>query len=288
MKPLLIENNLDLKCTVDVKVLNTHKLDNPFHFHNSYELVLVLKSNGYRIVGDNVESFHDGDLVLLGPNLPHVWYNEKAYYEQGSVQEVKAIVVYFSPEWLNEKLLNFAELFKVKELFKKSSHGLKISGETKQRVISSIMRLPELKGLKCIIEILSIIDLLSETEEYTCLASPGYINSYNQKDARRIDKVYQYVMENFTENIFLEEAAALINMTPTAFCRYFKSRTKKTFTHFVNEVRIGHATKLLCNENLNISDVCYHSGFNNPANFNKTFKDIKKMTPKEFRMNIGN
>lgn len=288
MKPMLIENNLDLKCTVDVKVLNTKKLDNPFHFHNSYELVLVLKSNGYRIVGDNIESFQDGDLVLLGPNLPHVWYNEKAYYDKDSIQEVKAIVVYFSPEWLNEKLLNFSELFKVKTLFKNSSQGLKIVGETKQRVIKSIISLPYLKGLKCIIEILSIIDLLSEAEEYVCLASPSYINSYNQKDTQRIDKVYQYVMRNFTENIFLEEAASLINMTPTAFCRYFKSRTQKTFTNFVNEVRIGHATKLLCDESLNISEVCYHSGFNNFTNFNRTFKDFKKMTPKEFRMNISN
>ncbi|MCH5719257.1 helix-turn-helix domain-containing protein [Niabella hibiscisoli] len=130
-----------------------------------------------------------------------------------------------------------------------------------------------------------MIRLLSSSEEYSYLASVSYKNLYEEKDTGRINMVYKYLMQNFQDDISLQEVANLCNMTPSAFCRYFKSRTQKSVIQFLNELRIGHASKLLLNERYSISDVCYECGYNSIANFNKFFKSIKKTTPSEYRKN---
>lgn len=287
MRPILIDIQSTFKDSVYVKNIHLPYLDTPFHFHNAYEMVLVVKSSGRRIIGDSIENFEDGDLVLMGPGLPHVWYNDKDYYIEGSDKKVKAIVTYFHPDWLNENILKSSELSKLRALFEHIQRGIKITGKIKTRVIKHIIKLDKSNGLKRIIIILNILELLSTSEEYECLTSPGYVNSYNHKDMERMDKVYQYVMNNYTKKILLKEVANIASMTPTAFCKYFKTRTQKTFTKFVNEVRIAYACKLLCEENLNIGDIYYQCGFNNFTNFNRNFKALKNMNPTEFRMGLN-
>lgn len=286
MRPLLIDKKSVLKDSIDIKEVNLPYLDAPFHFHNAYEMVLILESNGRRIVGNKIENFTDGDLVLMGPDLPHVWYNEKEYYLENSNLKVQAIVTYFHPDWLTDNLLKSSDLNRLRILFENMKRGIKIIGETKRKVTKKILKLKSSQGLKRIIRILSILELLSGSEEYECLASDGYVNSYNQKDVERIDKVYQYVMNNFKNKITLKEVAKIACMTPTAFCKYFRVRTQKTFTNFVNEIRVSSACKLLCNENLSISDICYECGFNNFTNFNRNFKVFTKRSPSEFRTSL--
>ncbi len=287
MKPILIDKKSVLKDSIDIKNVDLPYLDTPLHFHNAYEMVFVKKSNGRRIVGDKIENFTDGDLVLMGPDLPHVWYNEKEYYSENSTLKVEAIVVYFHPDWLTENILKSADLNKVRSLLESMSRGIKVVGKTKKKVVKKILKLTKSQGLKKIICILSILELLSDSDEYECLASEGYINSYNQKDVKRIDKVYQYVMNNYKEKITLDDAAKIACMTPTAFCKYFRLRTQKTFTSFVNEIRIGAACKLLCDDSKSISDVCYECGFNNFTHFNRNFKVLTKMNPSEFRTKLN-
>ncbi|MDB5023612.1 MAG: hypothetical protein JWP78_1367 [Mucilaginibacter sp.] len=287
MQPLLIDKKSSLRDSIEIKVVDMPYLDAPFHFHNAYEMVFILKSNGRRIVGDNIENFTDGDLVLMGPDLPHVWYNEKEYYLENSTSRVRAIVIYFHPDWLTDDILKSSDHTKLGLLFKNSNRGIKILGLTKAKVLKHIIKLTSSQGLKRIILMLIILDLLSKSEEYECLASAGYINSYKEKDVKRIDNVYQYVMNNYRKKIKLEHVANIAHMTPTAFCKYFKARTQKTFTYFVNEVRVGYACKLLFNENLSISEICYECGFNNFTHFNRNFQELKKMTPTEFRNNLN-
>ncbi|QNR85915.1 helix-turn-helix transcriptional regulator [Pedobacter riviphilus] len=287
MQPLLIETKTVLQHTIFVKEVNVKNLSNPLHFHNEYEMVLINKGNGRRIVGDSIENFVKGDLVIMGPNLPHVMYNDKEYYLPESTKEVRAIVTYFRLDWLNDNFLNSNEATKFNELIKDINRGIHISGTSHKQVVKILNELLLSSGLKKIIHLLTILELLSETKEYKCLSSIGYSNPYNQKDVQRIDKIYNYIMNNFTEDLTLEKAAALSNMTVTAFCKYFKGRTQKTFTHFVNEIRIGHACKLLYNDHLSISQICFQSGFNNLTNFNRNFKRFIKISPSDFKKNLS-
>jgi AraC-like DNA-binding protein len=283
MKPVLIDQQLHLKDSIHVKQVSKPYLDTPFHFHNAYELVWVQKGSGHRIVGDHIENFDQDDLIMMGPDLPHVWYNGKDYYEAGSTQVVNATVVYFRPDWLTETTINSAELTRLRDLLKDLKRGIKISGAGKPQIITYLRQLSAASSLEKIIALLSMLNLLCQPGEYECLSSIGYVNSHNQKDVSKIDSVYQYIMMHYTDKILLEDIARIANITPTAFCKYFKKRTQKTFANFVNEVRIGYACKLLCNDTETITEIAYKSGFYNPTNFNKNFKLFVKMSPGEYR-----
>jgi len=288
MKPLLIDKKSVLTNSINIKEVDQFYLNSPFHFHDAYEMVLILKSNGRRIVGNNIENFNDGDLVLMGPDLPHAWYNENEYYLENTKLKVQALVVYFYPDWLKDNLLSAPELARLRQLLENSKRGLKITGETKRQITEQIISLASSSGLTRIILLLTILDQLCKTEEYIFLATPEYLNTFNQKtDIDRIDKVYQYVLHNYKEKLKLEDIANITCMTPTAFCKFFKARTEKTFTNFVNEVRIGQACKLLYERNISISEICFECGFNNFTHFNQIFKAITKMTPTEYKAKIG-
>lgn len=286
MQPLLMETNTVHQHTIFVKEINVKNLSNPVHFHNEYELVLITQSRGRRIVGDSIENFEEGDLVLIGPNLPHVMYNDQSYYEPDNEQPVTATVMYFRMDWLKEEFVHSKEIPQLHELLQDINRGIKVYGDTHQQIVELLAQLIGSTGLRRIIHLLSILNLLSERKEYKCLSSLGYTNPHNQKDVQRISKIYNYIMANFTEDIALETAATIANMTTSAFCKYFKARTQKTFTHFVNEIRIGHACKLLFDDHLSMTEICFQSGFNNLTNFNRNFKLYTKLSPSEFKRNL--
>lgn len=286
MQPLLIETNTALQQAIFVKEINVKSLNNPLHFHKEYEMVLMIKSNGRRIVGDNIENFTKGDLVLMGPNLPHVMYNDKEYYAPDSKREVKAIVAHFRLDWLNDCIMNSTETAKLNELLKNINRGIRVYGDAHRKITALLNELLLDSGLKRIIHLLSILDLLCTTNEYECLSSVGYTNQHKMKDVQRINKIYNFIMDNFTKEITLKDAAALANMTIASFCKYFKGRTQRTFTQFVNEVRIGHACKLLYDDHLSVSQICFQSGFNNLTNFNRNFKEYTKLSPSEFKKSL--
>lgn len=286
MEPLLHDVRSLLKNSIYLKELNVPQLEDQFHYHNTYEISYILKSNGKRIIGDNIESFVDGDLTLMAPYIPHISYSDTAY--KSKKNEVHAIVVYFYPDWLTDSHFNSPELIRVRNLFENMKRGIKIFGETKEKVVNSLIKLKNNTGLEGIITLLDILVVISKSEEYTCLASEGYSPVTNRRNEKRIDEIYQYVISNFKNKIMLEEIAAIAHMTPNAFCKFFKNRTNKTFSGFVNEIRIGHACKLLCNDRLNISQISYECGFNNPTSFNKNFRQFTKMTPSEYKLYLQN
>lgn len=288
MEPLLLDVKSLLKDSIYVKELNLSHLEDQFHYHNAYEISYMLKSNGRRVIGDNIEDFTDGDLTLMAPHVPHVSYTDKDYCLSDNNPKVHALVVYFNPDWLTDIHFNSPDLIRVRELFENMKRGIKIFGQTKKKVVKSIFRLKTSYGLERIITLLDILVVISKSEEFACLASEGYTHLSNKKDVKRIDEVYQYVKEHFKDKIMLEDIASNANMTPTAFCKYFKNRTNKTFSNFVNEIRIGYACKLLCEENLTISQICFECGFNNLTNFNRNFKRFNKMVPSEYKLYLQN
>lgn len=287
MKSQFIEVKLAGKKTIQIKNINQQYLDSPFHFHHLCELVWIEKGYGKRIVGDHVDNFEEADLVLMGPNLPHIWQNDEAFFEEDNKLSVHSTVIYFPPDFLINLTDEQQIVAPIQDLVKRSDRGIVFSGKTKKQVTDIIVKIPQETGLGKIIHFLEIIEILSHSKEFEYLASISFKNIYDEADADRIHKVYQHLMQNFHRDIDLQEISDLIHMTPNAFCRFFKSRTQKTFTQFLNELRIGHATRLLQNENLSVADVCYKCGYNNLVNFNRFFKSIHHITPTEYRKKVG-
>jgi AraC-like DNA-binding protein len=283
MKPLLFDVSASLRNSIYIKEVKARHLVDQFHFHNAFEIALIIKGSGRRIVGDSIENFCDGDLILMAPNLPHASYSDRKYHEHATSTKIHAIVVYFQPDWITETHWNSQDFAPLKALFNELKRGIRLLNNTHQAVMNLLLSLRDADGLKSFVILIQILDIISRSGDYSCLASRDYSNTYDEHNIRKIHNVYKYVMENFTNKIMLDDIAAVAFMTPPAFCKYFKSKTSKTFTAFVNEIRIGYACQLLIEGHLDISSVCYECGFNNFTSFNENFKHFKGITPSEYK-----
>lgn len=286
MKARLIDPGLSAPKKVHIKNVDQFYLDAPFHFHDACEIVLIEESFGKRVVGDHIAGFTRGDLVLMGPNLPHIWQNDSVFFLKKKDYRVKATVIYFSPSFLLELAHDTDSVKAVESLLHKANRGLHFKGHTNHEAQQKIRELATGEGLKKISIFLDLVDLLSRCDEFEYLASEGYKNAYTFKDTGRFNDVYQLLINNFHRTITLQEIASVANMSPTAFCRYFKNRTQKSLTRFIAELRISHALKLLQNKDYAISDVCYECGYNNPVHFNKSFKTIIGCTPSDYKKGL--
>ncbi|MEO6000651.1 MAG: AraC family transcriptional regulator [Chitinophagaceae bacterium] len=283
MKPLLFDVKSSLRNSIYIKDVKSKYLSDQFHFHNAYEIALILKGSGMRIVGDSIDNFSDGDLILLAPNLPHASYSDKKYHVKATSTKVHAIVVYFLPDWINDAHFNSKDFAPIKALLNEIKRGITVTKNTHAVVMNYLLQLRNADGLQSFIILFQILYAIARSNDYCCLSSPGYTNTYDEHNIKKIHTIYKYVMENFTRRILLNDIAAIAFMTPSAFCKYFKSKTNKTFTYFVNEIRIGHACQLIINKNMDISSICFECGFNNFTSFNKNFKQFTKITPSEYR-----
>lgn len=252
----------------------------PWHFHSEFEIVYVLKSSGKRFVADNVEPFGEGDLTLLGSNLPHFFKNE---INDEKENHVNAIVVQFHKDFFKEEINAYSEFHAIAELLRRSSRGISFSKDSSQLTGKMLKRLLKLKGLERMLYFIKILDTLAHTDNYRLLASNGYQASDTQELNTRLDKIMHFINTNYQRKISQEEVAAKIGMTTSAFCRYFKEKTGKGFIFFVNEMRIGYACKLLIENHLSISQICYECGFNNLSNFNRMFKRLTGSTPGDYQ-----
>ena len=288
MKAQLIEVGLQKKQSVSIKKLEQPHFKTPFHFHDLCEMNYVVESFGKRIVGDNISNFSSGDFVLMNSNLPHIWYNDPLYFKESNLAPAKAIVTYFDPNFLIELTNDDKYTLKLEAFLEKAKLGVRFFGTTHQRATEKLNNILNKNPLERVIDFLEIINLFLESNEYECLASIGYQHSFNQKDTQRMNNVYQYIIKNFSEPISLGQIASVANLTAPAFCNFFKKRTQKSFTEFLNELRVGHACKLLQNRELSIADVCFQSGYQNMTHFNNFFKKITKKTPSQYRKECFN
>lgn len=266
-----------------VKELIAPFFDKNWHFHPEYQLFLVLKGKGTRFVGDDMKPFKEFDLVFTGPNLPHLWRNDQEYFDKSTGLMTHGIVVYFPEDFLGNTLLEKEEFESIKILLQKSNRGLEITGETNKALQEMMYELVRLKGLDRIIQLLKILEVIAQSVDCHPIVKAGYINLNKESEKDRMSQVYEFVMANFKYQIRLEEVASLANMTISSFSRYFKSRMNKSFSGFLSDVRISHACRLLHNEALNVSEICYESGFNTLSNFNRQFKDKMGITPMAYK-----
>lgn len=284
MKPNLIKIGNDDISSLLIKKIEEHHYSSPFHFHNLCELNYVVDSCGKRMVGDNINNFSAGDLVLMSPNLPHIWYNDPSVLDNPPEAKLaKAVVVYFPSDFLAKLAGDDIVLLKTQKLLEKAKRGIKFYGKTQEQVTLKLNHIMEKSGFFKTIEFLEIMSILIDSQEFESLASVGFSHNLNEKDTERMNKVLKYLMQNFTKPITLNEIAEIANMTPPAFSNFFKRRTQKCFSSFLNELRVGHACKLLQDLEITISEVCYSSGFQNFTNFNKFFKQFTGKIPREYR-----
>lgn len=277
----------------DDESYNILKVDRPFfvvpwHVHPEIEIMSIVDGEGSRFVGDHIENFTAGDLVVVGSNLPHCWKNGPCHYEQDSASRAKARVILFREESFGHGFFSIKELKNIREMFRRAQQGICFKGRTAANAAEKILNAYEQGGAKRFISFVDILNDLAESKEYKLLTSEGYRPPLFTSDMQRLNKVVDHLMENFQKPIKLDDVASLAYMSPTAFCRYFKNHTNKTVFRFLNELRVGFAKKLLLEDKDNISDIHYICGFHNASNFYEQFKKIAGCSPLQFRKQYKN
>ncbi len=258
-------------------------LDSAWHYHAEYELLYISNSFGIRFVGDDVSPFSPGDLVLVGSYLPHLWRNDMTFYKNKNKNySVQTIVTKFTKDFLGENTFDNPEFSDINKLLIDSKYGICFGNNVSEVLKKEIVELPTLSRPEQSIQLLSILYQLATTADKSFLSSTD-MRQYTTEQSYRIDNVIKYISDNHALNIGLNDVADVACMTTNSFCRFFKKMTNKSFTQFLNEVRIRNASRMLIQDNVSISTICYSVGYNSITNFNKQFKQIMHTTPKDYR-----
>ena len=256
--------------------------DKPWHFHKEYELVLINKSQGTKFIGNSVSPFDEGDLTLIGSDIPHLFRNNEEYYSKNKKLKASSIFIHFTKDFLGNNFFDIPEMKLVQRLLDKSSLALEIHGRTKNYTITRLHDMVDQKPPQRLLSLLDILSRLSQSSELKPLLSTAF-TANNSGDTEKINKVFEFIMKNYTKEIYVQEIASALNMSVASFSRYFKHHTRKTFSDYVTEIRIAHVCKLLMENNHSISEISYKSGFDNLANFYRHFRKITGVIPKEYR-----
>lgn len=284
MKPTLIDRSSRQDKSFTITRHQYPHFLKTWHFHEELELVYIIESYGTRFIGDSIEKFQPGELVLIGSNLPHLWRNDKVYFENCGELTAEAIVIHFRRDFAGEKLIDTPEMKSIRELIDLSEQGIKYSNSYADEIRPLLETMVNEKGFEKLILFLRLLKRLSDETDIRMLSSQSNTFSFQKNKNRRLDPVYHHIMTNFKDKIRLEEVASLANMNSSAFSRYFKKVNKKSFCTYLNEVRIGYACKLLLEGQLTISEICFASGFNNISNFNRQFKKHINFSPTEYKL----
>lgn len=256
---------------------------NPFHHHDELELTFILKSKGQRFVGESVERFEPGDLVLVGANVPHCWKNDEEYYLPESKLRAEAIVVQFKDNFAGDSFFMLPELKNIRTLIENAKMGIKYSIKSNKSIQKKLNKLINVDREDRVILLITILKDLTEIEEKTFLSRAFNHNHVNYENLDRLNRIFKFTLENVKENVSLSEVSSLIGLSPHAFCRYFKLHTRKTYKEFVNEIRISNVCRLLRETELSVNEIAYSNGFSSLSHFIRTFKRHTRFTPSEYR-----
>lgn len=264
-------------------------INNRWHYHSEVELIHIKKGEGTQFIGDSIKRFKPGDVIIVGSNLPHYWRFDDVYYEENTKAIADIRVAHFNENFWGSQFLELPENLSLKTVLEKARRGLQVTGKTKQRVAELLEQLQDVDGPQRIILLMEALTAVANAKHLAPLSSIGFKPDLVDAEKDRINAIYEYSIKNFKRKIQLEEIAEVANISPNSFCRYFKSRTRKTYSQFLIELRVGHACKLLIENSHCIKRLCYESGFNNFTSFHKYFKMITGKSPlvyqKEFVSN---
>ncbi|MFM2359670.1 MAG: hypothetical protein RLY16_1663 [Bacteroidota bacterium] len=283
MKPKLLKVSLQPRQSFSVRHDVVPYFYKELHFHPEMELVYIQKGSGTQFIGNHIQSFKAGDMILVGQDIPHLWKCDEQYCKGNPKLKAEATVIHFLPCALGDQFFDLPENQNLQKLFVKAKQGISIHRKTKNQIAVLLQKLLESTGTQKIILFLEILHLLSESNDLQLINKKKMPLLPADKDPDRMNDVVQHILAHFNEDISLKEIASIANLTPNSFCRYFKIRANKTYSTFLTEVRINHACKQLSETEKPVSEICYESGFNNFSNFNRYFKQIVGFTPNQYR-----
>lgn len=263
---------------------------NPFsrwHYHPEFELVLINKGSGKRMVGDNIDRFENGDLVLMGANVPHEWLCDDAYFATPKQFQGEGMVVQFLENFLGEPFFKIPENKNLRKVLDDAAQGCLIKGKTKKNITDTMIKMKQMDSQERLYSLFTIFRLLSNSREYQLLSSPNFTINFQAEEGGAMKKVIQFIMQNFQEKINMKKLLSIANMSSTSFSTLFKKTYNMTFTEYILKVRIGYACSLLSDNDKSISQISSEAGFENLSNFNRLFKKIKNITPKDFRKKMS-
>jgi len=280
MKPKQISIPNQADCSFSIRKDTMANINNSWHHHKEIELICFHKGSGTQFIGDHIQRFDAGDVVLIGTDLPHYWkYDIEDTEDSGAAYST---VIHFRDNFIGEKFLFLPEVSSIKFLLDKARNGILISGSRAAIIQEKMELIYQLDGMQKIIALLDCLGTFANFKKLPCLSSLGFKYDRRLSQKAKLNKIYDFVFHNFKHKISLVEVAAMVDLAPHSFCRYFKNHTGKTFSLFLTEVRIGYARKLMLEKEMRIKEVCYESGFNNITCFHKQFKSITNKTPKEY------
>jgi AraC-like DNA-binding protein len=279
MRPQLLKVCKEPQYSFSVRQDLVPYVNNRWHYHTEVELIHFKEGEGTQFIGDSIKQFKAGDVVLVGSNLPHYWRFDDSYFEEEAKEKADVRVAHFCENFWGSQFLQLPENVHIKGLLDKAKRGLQITGKTRQKVAELLEALLQTDNNYRIILLMEALNLIAECKQLETLSSIGFKYDLVENEKDRINAIYEYSIKNFKRTIQLEEIANVANISPNSFCRYFKSRTRKTYSQFLIEIRVGHACKLLIENNLSIKQLCYESGFNNFTSFHKYFKLITSKSP---------
>lgn len=283
MKPQLLKVSTGPAQSFSVRRDLVPHMNNKWHYHPEVELIHLKKGVGTQFIGDSIKSFKSGDIVLVGPHLAHYWRFDDIYFKDQTKACADVRVAHFSENFWGEQFLNLPENKAIKLLLENSRRGLQVNGKIKQKVADLLEQMLEAEGPQRIMLLMEALSLIANCTQTVKLSSIGFKQAYDESENIRINAIYDYTLENFRRKIHLEEIASVAVISPNSFCRYFKSKTRKTYSRFLTEIKVGHACKLLIENKLNIKQLCYESGFNNLASFHKYFKITTGKSPLSYQ-----
>lgn len=252
-----------------------------WHFHPELELTYVAKGGTHRWIGDKITPLREHDLVLIGSNLPHDYRNDLT--DDAALTDVDALVVQFHPGFLGQAWLERSGMELINRLLKQAAHGLQITGKTRDDVVSCMKSLENSHGVRRLITLLEILDILSTSSDLETIASPGFEPAIQQADSERMSKIVSYIQKHMADTLYLGDVAKHAGMTEVSFSRYFRSRTGKTFPAYLNELRIARICRQLAESDATISEIALGCGYESFANFERQFHRLHGCSPKEYR-----
>lgn len=263
----------------DCEVIDGPDYGTRWHFHPEVQITLATKSQGYRIVGDSISPLRDGDCVLIGSDVPHVWQQDPSMDRHA----VQAVIVRFRRDFLGADWLARPEMDRLNKLLVRARRGLQVTGRTLAEISGRLQALPKLDGLTRIVELLSVLDGLSRSGELKPLASASFRPALEATDQERMGRILRYIEENLVDELSRDDLARVASLSAGAFSRYFKSRMGKSLPEYVNELRTGRACRLLAESDQPVTDIAFDCGYRNLANFNRWFLKLTGHPPRHYR-----
>ena len=283
MKELLEEIKLNPEESFYIGIFQDHIDQSHWHYHQEFELSFITEGSGKRIVGDSVEEFHPGDLIFIGPRIPHVWFPEGKHMRQHSGRTLESVYMLFNNDILPEAMTALPEFENIRKAITLSERGARITGDTLNEVSRIMLQLPYMNRIKRLMFFYEIMDLIGKSTSFSYLASAQYVKTKFETNNSRVHKIHEFLMKNYQDDVDLDEVAEVVHMAPASVCRFFKSSTGLTVFEYLNKIKIDYSCKLLLNTDLSIVDISYDCGFNNLSHFNKQFRKFLGQTPSQFR-----